>query len=242
MARGPDFTARWSEGAWAELKIIEAFNAVPGIYAAQFGITDGTAFYSPTKMAARGLPVQNLYGKRPDILVYRINDLSPLEYGLAGQLPSLPDGEVDHVVRKAIMAIESEFSPYMYQHRLQSYGKELSFTIKDEDLQPLLSWQTNFPVPLHIAQVYLDSSYILPFATLVRGINDGSIKKQIERNYNKPVYYPKMSVGVPMANFVELPQTSADTVLDEYGKYTAFRLVTGGKLELTPEVRNLLGP
>ena len=139
------------------------------------------------------------------------------------------------------MAIESEFSPYSYHHRLQSYEKELSFTIKDEDFHPLLNWQTYFSVPLHIAQVYLDSSYILPFTTLVKGINDGSIKKKTERNYNKTVYYPKMSVGAPMANFVEVPRISSKVTLDRYGKYTCSRVVNGGKLELTPEVQALLG-
>jgi hypothetical protein len=46
MPRGSDFEARWTEGAWAEARILEALNVVPELISVQFGITEGTAYWS----------------------------------------------------------------------------------------------------------------------------------------------------------------------------------------------------
>jgi hypothetical protein len=240
MPRGSDFQARWTEGYWAETRILAALNAHPSLLAVQFGITDGTAFWSAREMAARQLPNQTRHGKRPDILVFRKSDLSLLERAAAKKLLLKDDQHAEPLARRAILAIESEFSPYAYKHRLAEYGAELSFTIKDEDLQPLRKWQRRFGVPLGIVQCYLDSSYFLPFKTLLNGIRSGSIRKQIERSYNKPVYYPRMSTGISFATFSNQPKIAAVVILDKYGKYTAIREVTGGILKLTPEMRNLV--
>jgi hypothetical protein len=58
MPRGSDFEARWTEGAWAETKIIDALNAQPELLAVQFGITDGTAYWSSKEMEARDLTIK----------------------------------------------------------------------------------------------------------------------------------------------------------------------------------------
>jgi hypothetical protein len=76
-------------------------------------------------------------------------------------------------------------------------------------------------VPLGIVQCYLDSSYFLPFETLLEGIKSGTIKRKIERSYNKPVYYPHMRIT--FAEFSDLAKISAKVILDKYGKYTAYR-------------------
>ncbi len=240
MPRGSDFEARWNEGVWAERRIIEALNREPDLHAVPFGISDGTAFWSSADMAARDLPDQSLHGKRPDVLVFRTALLSPEERAMVDQLGLMPDETAEAFARKAIMAIESEFSPYAYQHRLEQYEKGLSFTIKDEDLAPLRQWQEQHEVPLYIAQIFLDSSYCLPFQTLLDGVAGGTIKPKLEKAYNKVVYYPPMSAGLLFGSFVEPPTIEARVILDKYGKYTAFRSVEGGLLELTPEMRSEL--
>ena len=240
MPRGSDFQARWTEGAWAEARILSALNANPSLIAVQFGITDGTAFWSSLEMAKRNLPDQTRHGKRPDVLVFRKNDLSLAERASVKKLLLKDDRRAAPLARRAILAIESEFSPYAYKHRLAEYGKELSFTIKDEDFKPLKQWHRHFKVPLGIVQCYLDSTYFLPFKTLVDGINSGTIRKQIERSYNKAVYYPRMSTGIAFAEFSSLPTIAAGVILDKYGKYTAIRQVTGGTLRLTSTMRRLL--
>ena len=240
MPRGSDFEARWSEGAWAELKVVEALNAHHALVAAQFGITDGTAFSSSRDMEARALPEQDKHGKRPDVLIFRPGSLQPDEVRTVGQLLTQEDTAAEPLARKAILAIECEFSPYNYGHRLTQYGTELSFTIKDEDLAPLRQWQEYFGVPLGIAQIYLDSAYFLSFKTLTDGIATGAIRQQIERTYRKPVYYPKMSKGIVFGRFEQMPEIWGGVILDKYGKYTPFREVTGGVLTLAEEMENYI--
>lgn len=239
MPRGSDFEARWKEGSWAELRILEALNREAGLIAVQFGITDGTAFWSLREMEARDLPNQNQHGKRPDILVFQKDNLSAKEMQAVEQLVFQSDEDAEDLTRRAIMAVESEFSPYAYKYRLEQYGKQLSFTIKEEDLAPLVSWQKYFKVPLGIVQCYLDSSYFLSFQTLQRGIKSGAIPRQWERNYGKWVYYPSMSQGIPFADFSQSPKITAEVILDKYGKYTAYRKVTGGSLKLQTEMQEL---
>jgi hypothetical protein len=241
MPRGSDFQARWTEGAWAESKLLEALNDIPELVAVQFGITDGTAFWSSVEMQARNLPEQDQHGKRPDILVFQRDTLENDDIAKLDQLVLQSDEEAEVLARRAVLAIESEFSPYAYKHRLEHYGEELSFTIKDEDFTPLLTWHTYFQVPLGIAQVYFDSAYFLPFESLLNGIRSGKIKRQIERAYNKAVYYPKMSIGITLGSFVLPPTMGADNILDKYGKYTPIRKVTGGKLQIKDEMRQFLG-
>jgi hypothetical protein len=240
MPRGSDFAARWSEGAWAETQVLAALNAKRSLIAVQFGITDGTAFWSSKKMAERALPDQTKHGKRPDILVFRRSDLKPSERSSAAQLLFQDDTEAESLARKACLAVECEFSPYNYAHRLANTGKQLSFTIKDEDLRPLKKWTKHFKVPLGIAQIYLDSAYFLPFDVLLKGIASGAIQKKIERAYNKEVFYPKMNTGMLFAKFSAMPALSGKVVLDEHGKYTPVRQVDGGKLKLSTEMEGYL--
>jgi hypothetical protein len=242
MPRGSDFEARWTEGAWAETKILDALNAEPELLAVQFGITVGTAFWSSKEMEARDLPDQSQHGKRPDILVFVRKGMTNSELTEAAELLYQSDDGAERLARRAALAIESEFSPYAYKHRLEGYGKELSFTIKDEDLEPLKKWHKHFEVPLGIVQIYFDSCYFLAFKSLVDGITSGAIKGQIERAYKKLVYYPKMSTGISFGEYSEAPIMGADVILDKYGKYTPLRKVIGGKIKLTKEMREILIP
>jgi hypothetical protein len=241
MPRGSEFTARWNEGAWAELRIIEAFNREPDLIAVQYGITNGEAFWSTREMAARALPNQTEHGKRPDVLVFDRREITAEEQSIAESICMLDDAACEAVVRKAKFAIESEFSPYNYAHRRQHYPKgKLSFTIKEEDLQPTIDWYTHFDVEIGIAQIFLDSAFMLPVSTLISGIADGSIKRQFERSYSKYVYYPPLDRGIIFGVFSEPPSIMADVILTPYGKYEAFRKVTGGLLTLSDDVRALL--
>lgn len=241
MPRGSDFTARWTEGAWAELRILEALNAEPRLVAVQYGITSGEAFWSVRDMQARELPDQTLHGKRPDILVFDRAGITDEELAIVEKVCELDDHSCEAVVRKAKLAIESEFSPYDYGYRLQQYGKELSFTIKEEDLEPTKSWRTHFGVEVGIVQIFLDSAFMLPVGDLLSGIADGSIKRTFERSYSKHVYYPRMSRGIVFGTFADRPVIAAEATLDKYGKYTAHRKVTGGALTISDEVRALIG-
>jgi hypothetical protein len=62
----------------------------------------------------------------------------------------------------------------------------------------------------------------------------------IERNYNKPVYYPPISRGIRFGTFVERPSISAEVIVNDYGKYLPYRKVVVGELEATDELRAFL--
>lgn len=240
MPRGSDFTARWSEGAWAEIKIIEAINDFPPFLAVPFGISDGEAFRSIRAMEARELPNQLRHGKRPDVLVFDRSKLSAEEVEATHKVYELDDDDCENIVRKARLAIEGEFSPYQYAHRMREYGKGLSFTIKEEDLQPTLDWRDHYRVEVGIAQVFYDEAYLIFLQNLESGIADGSIKRKMESSYNKPVYYPPMKRGLIFGTFVENPKISADLLLDKYGKLTPFRKTEGGRIAISEALKRIL--
>lgn len=81
---------------------------------------------------------------------------------------------------------------------------------------------------------------MLEVGDLLEGIADGSIRRQLERSYNKPVYYPRMSRGIVFGTFAERPEIAAEATRDKYGKYTAHRKVTGGVLKVSDEVRAMI--
>lgn len=116
MPRWSDFTARWSEGAWAEKQIVQAFHHSSTHLAVQYGITNGEAFWSSRDMAARDLPGQRSHGKRPDTPIFDRSRLSDKEIGRAADICLLGDAACDDLVHKALFAIKSEFSPYAYHH------------------------------------------------------------------------------------------------------------------------------
>ena len=240
MPRGSDFTARWAEGAWAEKQIVQAFHQSSTHVAVQYGITSGEAFRSSRDMVARDLPVQGSHGKRPDILIFDRSHISDEEIGRAVDIRLLGDAACDDLVHKAVFAIESEFSPYAYHHRLAQYGEELSFTVKEEDLLPILTWSRHFKIEVGIVQLFLDSAYMLPVSKLSDGIANGLVKRHIERSYNKPVYYTRMSQGMVFGEFITYPTISADLILDRFSKYTPFRHVTGGDLRLSDDAWAIL--
>ena len=106
MPRGSDFEARWNEGAWAELRIIEALNNDPDLHAVPFGISDGTPFWSAAEMAARDLPDQNQHGKRPDVLVFHTETLTAEERMAVDDLAFISDDQAEAITHKAIMAVD----------------------------------------------------------------------------------------------------------------------------------------
>ena len=54
----------------------------------------------------------------------------------------------------------------------------LSFTVKDEDLEGLRNWVRSNRVPLYIIQVFYDQAYVLSFETLEYLISLGPSDKR----------------------------------------------------------------
>jgi len=108
--RGSDFLMRWSQGVWSEKRLIDAINKTNQFYAIPYG-PSGTA---PTddvrafelyfeRLEAAGLG--NI--KRPDLLVFKISDMSFVDKFLKDiggdeELPFISESNLDDLIQKSI--------------------------------------------------------------------------------------------------------------------------------------------
>lgn len=199
--RGSDFLMRWSQGVWAEKRLVAAVNKTNQFYAIAYG-PSGTA---PTDdVRAFELYFERLEHaglgkiKRPDLLVFKIADKPFVDkfltsVGGEAELPFITEDKLLDLISKAIIAIECENSlwvaekmpfynvPMKAQKRL---GGKLGLAknavlptviIKEEDRIPLSKWQEHNKIPIHIWHVFFDRAYGLSFDEAQRLVTDGLI-------------------------------------------------------------------
>lgn len=199
--RGSDFLMRWSQGVWSEKRLIDATNKTGQFYAIPYG-PSGTA---PTndvrafelyfeRLEAAGLG----HIKRPDLLVFKISDKPFVDkflkdIGGEEELPFTTENKLQDLISKAIIAVECENSlwvaekmpayniPMKPQKRL---GGKLGLAknavlptviIKEEDRVPLIKWQEENKIPIHVWHVFFDRAYGLSFNEAQRLVDEGLI-------------------------------------------------------------------
>jgi len=199
--RGSDFLMRWSQGVWAEKRLVAAVNKTNQFYAIAYG-PSGTA---PTDdVRAFELYFERLEHaglgkiKRPDLLVFKIADKPFVDkfltsVGGEAELPFITEDKLQDLISKAIIAVECENSlwvaekmpfynvPMKAQKRL---GGKLGLAknavlptviIKEEDRIPLSKWQEQNKIPIHVWHVFFDRAYGLSFDKAQRLVIDGLI-------------------------------------------------------------------
>ena len=199
--RGSDFLMRWSQGVWAEKRLVAAINKTNQFYAIAYG-PSGTA---PTDdVRAFELYFERLEHaglgkiKRPDLLVFKIADKPFVDkfltsVGGEAELPFITEDKLQDLISKAIIAVECENSlwvaekmpfynvPMKAQKRL---GGKLGLAknavlptviIKEEDRIPLSKWQEQNKIPIHVWHVFFDRAYGLSFDEAQRLVTDGLI-------------------------------------------------------------------
>lgn len=199
--RGSDFLMRWSQGVWAEKRLVAAINKTNKFYAIAYG-PSGTA---PTDdVRAFELYFERLEHaglgkiKRPDLLIFKIADKQFVDKFLASvggeaELPFITEDKLQDLISKAIIAVECENSlwvaekmpfynvPMKAQKRL---GGKLGLAknavlptviIKEEDRIPLSKWQEQNKIPIHVWHVFFDRAYGLSFDEAQRLVTDGLI-------------------------------------------------------------------
>jgi len=199
--RGSDFLMRWSQGVWAEKRLVAAVNKTNQFYAIAYG-PSGTA---PTDdVRAFELYFERLEHaglgkiKRPDLLVFKIADKPFVDkfltsVGGEAELPFITEDKLQELISKAIIAVEYENSlwvaekmpfynvPMKAQKRL---GGKLGLAknavlptviIKEEDRIPLSKWQEQNKIPIHVWHVFFDRAYGLSFDKAQRLVIDGLI-------------------------------------------------------------------
>jgi hypothetical protein len=275
--RGSDFLMRWSQGVWSEQRIIEALERTQFYFALPYGPSgtapdrsDPRAFelyFERLERAGLGRL------KRPDILVFRSTDRKRVEeivsaIGGISELPFTPEeagSDLESLLKLAILAVECENSLWKAKS-MPHYGSQLrpmkrlrgklglpksaivpTIIVKDEDLQPLLDWQRNSGIDIHIWHVFFDLAYGIALDRVEELIGDGSIEPKIQiyqapggaitrkKTYNAYYHY-----GYLLAEAQKEPILIADYIVDENGHILPYVKFAGGRLSLSQEALSIL--
>ncbi len=159
--RGENFRGKWSLGFWAEQKIVDSINDSNSFRAVPYGKSG----VSSAKDLKEKREYWNLhkeresFGKRPDLLVFErkvydnLNGNSKYS-SLLDNLPDSLESEIEEIVEKSLLGIESEASIWQGE-KMKHYGRNWfektgklkplreiktwtapTVIVKDEDLQP----------------------------------------------------------------------------------------------------------
>jgi len=215
--RRVDFYIKRSLGNWAE-EIVNAFWSRVG---PQFGVVAYRYGYSAGRIPKNLSEFKEIlkersqleFGKRPNFLIFR-RALS----GDVFQLMRKPDSEIEETVRNAVLAVETEFSAW-YAKRTR---RRLSFTVKEEDVEPLMQWQKKFSIEIVVFQVFMDE---LHMALLSDILNFGKVEKN--RRIHKNIYKYPVSSDTRLADITNV-SLECKVEIDE-GRIVPFIVPSGGE-------------
>lgn len=160
------------------------------------------------------------YGKRPNFLLFSRQFAEKHDSKLS-QLMYRPDEEVEYLVNKAVLALEVEQSAWSVK-RAERANLRLSFTVKEEDLQPLNEWLRKFEVPIGIFQVFVDELHASPLEKIV---NKGKLRR--DPTTKKPTYFFTISPQTRLTDIANI-YFDAKVEFDEKGKLVPFVMLKGG--------------
>lgn len=271
--RGSDFLMRWSQGVWAEKRLLEVINKSEDFFAIPYGpsgvaptesVREFELYFERLENAGLGKV------KRPDLLIFNQNEKAFVSnflesIGDVEELPFIPENQLKGLISKAKIAVECENSLWVAE-KMPAFEKPLkpqkrlggklglaktavipTVIIKEEDRQPLLSWQNENQIPIHIWHVFFDRAYGISFDETERLISEGLIlpteqtfqapggattKKAIYKHY----YHYAYLLGVA----TEQPTLFPDFVQDKNGHILPYVKFEGGSLQFTKEALDLL--
>lgn len=273
--RGSDFLMRWSQGVWSEERIMQAVNETGEFWALPYGPSgvapdnDVRAFelyFERLENAGLGKM------KRPDLLIFRKTDEQDVEaivegLGGIGELPfALEDGpSMQAILEKALVAVECENSLWKAS-QMPDFAAELrpqrrlngklglrksavlpTVIIKDEDRKPLLDWQSQRGINIHVWQVFYDQAWGMSLDTAECLIADGLILPT-EQTFQAPggatskkaIYKFYHHYAYQLGHSREEPSLVADHITDRNGHILPYVRFMGGSMKLDSEALNLL--
>ena len=272
--RGSDFLMRWSQGVWSEDSLVQAVNQTGKYYALPYG-PSGTApddirefelYFERLELAGLGKL------KRPDLLIYSQSDEQHIK-GLVeriGGLRELPftseeNTNMRELLSRAIIAVECETSLWRAK-QMPDFGANLkpqrrlegqlglkksavlpTVIIKEQDRHPLLDWQNQNRIKIHIWHVFFDLAFGIALDTIEELIADGRIKPT-EQVFQAPggattrkaifkVYY---HYAYPLADSRQEPSLIADQITDRNGHILPYVRFEGGSFVISPEAIKVL--
>jgi hypothetical protein len=242
--RGLDFFIRWSQGAWAEERVIEAINQDPSLSAFHYGRSRGDPkSFEQFKVEWEAYQkAQARMGKRPDVLVFDRITLPEMEARVQGGLEKmiqLPDVELLGVPDRSVCGIEVETS-FWKALTAESKGLPLSFTLKDEDVSGIRQWIRTTKRHILMVQVFLDSAWAIDLGPVIEDVGSGKIKAQVDYKTRKATFKIPLRKGVPFGKLEEAPVPRLRVLETDRGQILPFPIFEAGRFILTEEMRDLL--
>jgi len=224
--RGLDFYLKWSIGNWAEEV---AYKFCQDVLARELNVRVYRYGYSAGRIPESLAEFEEIqkeriqlerYGKRPNLLLFDVQVARKYERELV-QLMRQPDEKIEDLVKRAVLTLEVEHSIWSVKRAVQ-VGTPLSFTVKEEDVQPLRSWLKKYEVPIVVFQVFLDELHACPLEEVV---NRGELRR--DRTTRKVTYFLPTSTQTRLAD-MEGVYFDAKVEFDRKGKLIPFVALKGG--------------
>jgi hypothetical protein len=210
--------------------------------------------------------------KRPDLLIYRTRDKARVNAAVKAlkgisELPFTPedDPKMQDLLEHAVIAVECENSlwrarqmpdyslPLTPQKRLggrpglKKTAVVPTIIIKDEDREPLKSWEKKRKIPIHVWHAFFDEAYGISLLDAERLFARGDIEP-VEQVFQAPggaitrkviykIYYRHAYL---LATTVEEPRLVADSITDKNGHILPYVRFVGGKSRLSAEALAIL--
>lgn len=252
-----EFLTNREQGDWAERLVFNAINKLNKHFVAvQYGRAD--------RLVAGEVGFKEFYesyqdeldriGKRPDILVFRIQDYKP-DWNF--NISNLSEDDQMAIIPNAIAGLEIRSSSFLiekYDLHLQqkdasvkkmTQRKFLSFTPKVEDMMIVYKWIQTFNVPYFYFQVFFDKVYGISFENILQLIaipanrNTKYFLEKDEKNQQKTTIKINVKEGIEIASKVDMPSHQSDFRELDRGRLLFYVKFEGGEMYLNPE--NLFG-
>jgi hypothetical protein len=247
------FLSTIAQGMWAEEKLREAINSTPQLMAVRYGQSRYnheliSNRYAWKKYVTEVYEQMRKYGKRPDLLVFRRVDVPS---GLPEDISKEKEEDIKDVVFKSIAGIECRSSSYYYDEYVKRRGeddKELSITVKDEDIDRLIKWRDTYcgSKPIYYLQLFFDKGFFISFDKILDIIKRAQTKKvkhyrhEMEKKTGKMTHYIGVSHAKVGLIAIESPTVTAKPIVAWDGKVYAIRTPEGGRFALTDEFKQEL--
>lgn len=272
--RGSDFLMRWSQGKWSEERLIEAVNGTDAFYALPYGPSSvAPDSVREFELYFERLGAAGVVGvKRPDLLIFRRADKDPVhslveKLGGVQELPFVREDDpvMKSLITRSLVAVECENSLWRAA-KMPNFNTEFTpqrrlggkpglkktavvptVIIKEEDRKPLLAWQKDNKIAIHVWHAFFDRAYGLPLDE-AEGLVRAGLTEPITQTFQAPggpttskiIYKHCYRHAYPLGVSEADPTLVPAYIEDKNGHILPYVRFTGGRLQMTPEALTVL--
>lgn len=272
--RGSDFLMRWSQGQWSEERLIEAVNNTDAFYALPYGPSSvAPDSVREFELYFERLGAAGVVGvKRPDLLIFRRADKDTVQalverLGGAQELPFVREDDpvMKSLIMRSLVAVECENSLWRAA-KMPNFSTEFTpqrrlggkpglkkgavvptVIIKEEDRKPLLAWQKDNKIAIHVWHVFFDRAYGLSLDD-AESLAQAGLTEPITQTFQAPggpttskvIYKHCYRYAYPLGISEADPVLEPAYIEDKNGHILPYVRFTGGRLQMTPEALTVL--